>query len=147
MCMIWLTFLISFSLLSSPHSGSVEFHQTRKEHVSESFFVVESLNTLCYIWMSFILLPVHQYRVTFKTAVLIHSVMNTNEPTCLAVLIHSVMNTNEPTLPPSTHERLKNSLWSSYTNLICKSAAGTVLASRVRVKCYCYGTKLYWQLR
>ena len=60
-------------------------------------------------------LPV-QYRVTFKTAVLVHSMKNTGQPAYLRQLLQDY----EPV----------RSLRSSTKNLNCKTAAGTVLTSR-----------------
>lgn len=57
-----------------------------------------------------------QYRVTFKLAILLHSIKNTGQPTYLCQLLQDY----EPV----------RSLRSSTKNLICKTAAGTVLASR-----------------
>ena len=60
-------------------------------------------------------LPV-QCRVTFKTAVLLHSIKNTGQPAYLRQLLQDY----EPV----------RSLRSSTKNLICKTSAETVLASR-----------------
>ena len=60
-------------------------------------------------------LPV-QYRVTFKTAVLVHSIKNTGQPAYLRRLLQD-------------YEPIR-SLRSSTKNLICKTSAETVLASR-----------------
>ena len=60
-------------------------------------------------------LPV-QYRVTFKTATLVHSIENTGQPAYLRQLLHDY----EPV----------RSLRSLTRNLFCKTVARTVLASR-----------------
>ena len=102
---------------SSLWNVEIEFHHTSTgtEHVARVVLRRRKFEHILPALKELHWLPV-QYRVTFKTAVLVHSMTNTGQPTYLRQLLQDY----EPV----------RSLGSSTKNLICKTAAGTVLASR-----------------